>query len=583
TDTRGRRASMWAASPALDWYVIDGPDPADVVARFTELVGAASLPPRWALGYHQARWSYETEAEVREIADGLRGNAIPADAVHLDIHHMDGYRAFTWDHQRFPDPAGLARSLATAGLRTTVVVDAPVAIDDGAGDSVYQEGRRLAAYVRTSDAPDAPEVVGHLWGGLSVYPDHLRPEIRDWWGSLYRRQLDLGMAGFANDMNEPAMHDRPMDDPGTRNVEPPRDAPFGPADERTTHAEARNVYGLLEDAATRAGLLAARPDERPFLITRSGFAGVQRYAIVWTGDDWSRWEHLAMSLPQLLNLGLSGVPIAGADIGGFFEDCSPELLVRWMQLGAFYPFARNNSAVGTGPQEPWAFGEPTTSRCRRAIELRYRLLPYLYTVVEEACRTGYPVLRPLLFHAPGDARAVGVEDEAFVGRDLLIAPILMQGAVERKVYLPSGSWYDIRTGEASSGGAELDASASLDEDVPVYARAGAIIPSGPLMQWSDERPVDPLTLDVYLDPDGTASGRLYEDDGVSMGYLDGETAETTFSATPTGDGSTLVSAERAGRFRPPPRAIVVRAHDGRHVSERRIQDADAWELTIPMR
>lgn len=578
-DTEGCRMAMWAASPGLDWYVIDGPDPATVVRRFSELVGRAPLPPRWGLGYHQARWSYETEAEAREVADGLRANAIPADAIHLDIHHFDRYRAFTWDRERFPDPGGLVRSLADAGLHTTVVVDAPVTIDAGSEEGVYSEGRRRDAYVRASSARDADEVVGHLWGGPSVYPDHLRPDVRDWWGSLYRRDLDLGISGFANDMNEPAMHDRPMDDPETRNIEPPPDAPFGPPDERTTHAEARNVYALLEDAATRVALLETRPDERPFLITRSGYAGIQRHAIVWTGDNWSRWEHLAMSLPQLLNLGLSGVPIAGADIGGFFEDCSAELLVRWMQLAAFYPFARNNAAIGTRRQEPWAFGEPTTTRCRRAIELRYRLLPYLYTVVEEAARLGDPILRPLFFHAPDDRRAVAVEDQALVGHDLMIAPVLAEGVTERRVYLPSGVWYDLRGADRHAGGREAFASATLDEDLPIFARGGSVIPSAPVMRWSDERRVDPLTLDIYLDGDGAAEGRLYEDDGQSMAYLDGVWCETRLVAA-ADDGGTRVTAERSGGWRPPKRAVVVRVHDEQNVREMRLADAERWTVTL---
>jgi alpha-glucosidase len=264
------------------------------------------------------------------------------------------------------------------GLRTTVVVDSAVLIDRRPS-WVYEDGSKRDYFVHRADGEG--ELVAYQWGGPSVLPDHAQPQVRRWWGSLYRQYLDGGVAGFLNDMNEPALHDLPFDDPRSANFEPPPDTPFGAGPERTTHEEVRNVYASLQNWATAEGLLDAQPDTRPFLVTRAGFAGVQRHAIVWTGDNASYWEHLEMSLPQLINLGLSGIPIAGADIGGFFADCTPELLVRWTQLGSLYPFARNNSAKGTTRQEPWAWGEPTTTRCRRAIELRYRLLPYLYTLV----------------------------------------------------------------------------------------------------------------------------------------------------------------------------------------------------------
>lgn len=287
-----------------------------------------------------------------------------------------------------------------------------------------------------------------------------------------------------------------------------------------------------------------------------------------------------MSLPQVLNLGLSGVAIAGADIGGFFDDCTPELLVRWMQLGAFYPFARNNSATGTRQQEPWAFGEPTTTRCRRALEFRYRLLPYLYSVAEEAVRTGYPILRPLFFHHPADAGAVAVDDQALVGGDLMIAPVMAPGVARRDVYLPAGRWYDVRSGACHDGPARISASATLDEELPLYARGGSVVSTAPVMAWSDERPVDPLTFDVYLDRDGHAQGRLYEDDGRSMAFLHGEHSVMTVAAERRADGTALVTASREGPFRPPGRTVIVRVHDGPRTEAARFADADRWEIRV---
>jgi alpha-glucosidase len=362
------------------------------------------MPPRWALGYHQARWSYGSEEEVRQVAEALRVHGIPADAIHLDIDHMDGFRVFTWDQVRFPDPAGLMADLRAMGFRITVVVDAAVR-QDLSGYAVYEEGHARGYFVGGPGPRSEPELTAYQWGGRSVLPDHTRDEVRRWWGEQYQNYLDVGVAGFVNDMNEPALHDRPFDDPLSANWEPPPGTPFGEEGEEGTHAEVRNAYASLEARATAEGLERAQPDARPFLVTRSGSAGIQRSATVWTGDNGSYWEHLEMSLPQLLNLGLSGIPLSGADIGGFFGDCPPELLVRWMQLRAWYPFARGNAATGTARQEPWVWGEPTTSRCRRAFELRYRLLPYLYGVVREASRTGRPILGPLLFHYPANATA----------------------------------------------------------------------------------------------------------------------------------------------------------------------------------
>jgi alpha-glucosidase len=315
-------------------------------------------------------------------------------------------------------------------------------------------------------------------------------------------------------------------------------------------------------------------------VSRAGFAGVQRHALIWTGDNWSTWEHLEMSLPQLLNLGLSGVPLAGADIGGFFDSCTPELLVRWTQLGALYPFARNNAAEGTPHQEPWAFGEPTTTRCRRAIELRYRLLPYLYTVVEEACRTGRPVLRPLFFEYPDDPRSRAIGDQALLGADLLLAPVVRPGARSRAVYLPRGRWLDIRDGTIHEGGDTL-AQATLDEDLPLYLRAGRILPTGPVLRWTSERATDPLTLRVFPDEAGHASGVLYEDDGESTAYRADGWCRTTFEAAPSGTG-TVVSAVRdgPGGYAPAPRRVEILCHGTSGRTRATLEDAAEWEVSL---
>jgi alpha-glucosidase len=567
---------MEAESPGLDWYLFLGPTPRDVVSTFTGLVGRPALPPRWALGYHQARWSYRSAQEVLDVARRLRAERIPADVVHLDIDHMDRFRPFTWDSGRFPDPGALVRELATLDLRATLVVDAPVPITDGY--AVFEEGRERGAFVRASHRPGAELVSGWLWGGRSAYPDHLRPEVRAWWGGLHRPYVDLGIAGILNDMNEPAMRDGPMDAAESDNTEPPPDTPFGDPGLNATHAEVRNLYANAMNRATADFLRAARPEARPFVVSRAGFAGLQRDAIAWTGDNWSAWEHLEMSLPQLLNLGLSGIPIAGADIGGFLDGCTPELLVRWSQLGALYPFARNNSAKGTPRQEPWAWGEPTTSRCRRAIELRYRLLPYLYTAVEEASRTGTPVLRPLFLEFPEDAGCQVVGDEAMLGDALLVAPVVRPGASSRSVYLPPGDWFDLRAGRRRAGGRAILASAGLDEDVPLFARSGSIVPMTPVVQSTSERP-GRLEVHVFPTRGGAASGTVYEDDGESTAYLAGSVARTRSVARRSGRG-VEVRGERAGGFDPGPRTVEVIVHGGARPRSGEVPDAASWEVMV---
>jgi alpha-glucosidase len=553
----------------LDYYVIAGPAPADVVEQYTGLIGRAPLPPKWALGYHQSRWSYCPASEVESIAQQFRRRRIPCDALHLDIDHMDGYRVFTWNPSAFPDPDRLAASLRDDGFKLVVIVDAGVKYQPEGGYDVYSDGHARDYFVKRNRG-NGSELLGWVWPGRCAFPDHTRPDVRDWWGLCYGRYTRLGIAGFLNDMNEPAMHDAPFDAPGSGNAEPPPDTPFG-STEHATHAEVRNIYALLENRAAYEGLRRLAPDSRPFLMTRAAGAGIQRYAAVWTGDVWSSWEHLEMSLPQLLNLGLSGVPIAGVDVGGFFGHCDDELLARWTQLGAFYPVMRNNSAMNTTPQEPWSRGEAIEQVCRQAIEQRYRLLPYVYTLFEEATRTGAPILRPLFYHYPDDARTHTLHDEALVGRDLLIAPVVRPGRTHRDVYLPEGRWHDVRNGQVYEGPCDILARARLDEGLPLYARGGSIIPFGPVTNWVGERPLDPLTLHVHLDADGRAEGRLYEDDGLSWSHQHGNSSMTSFACATVNARLAIRSAPISHGCRVDDRRVEVILH----AAER------TWRVDVP--
>ena len=358
--------------------------------RYTALTGRTPMPPLWALGNQQSRWSYMSADELRAIAAGFREREIPCDVLHLDIDYMDGYRVFTWDRERFPDPAGLIAELGEQGFRVVTIADPGVKVDERY--ALYTEGRERGYFCLTRDGDEYRNAV---WPGLCAFPDFTDPAVREWWGDQQHVLLDEGVAGVWCDMNEPALF-------VPQGATMPPDVVHLGGGRTRLHGEVHNAYGSLMAQAAREGLERLRPEARPFVISRAGYAGLQREAMHWTGDNSSWWEHLWMSMPQLQNLGLSGIAWAGVDIGGFFGDCTGELLARWTEFGVFQPFCRNHSAMGTVAQEPWAFGEPWETICRDMLRLRMRLLPYLYTLFEECHRTGAPILRPLLFEHPDD-------------------------------------------------------------------------------------------------------------------------------------------------------------------------------------
>lgn len=553
------RLEFSADAGQLDYFVLAGPTLPQVVSRFSDLTGRMPLPPRWALGFQQSRWGYMTADEVREVASELRRRAIPCDVIYLDIDYMDGYRVFTWDPARFPDPQALLEELRSHGFRVVTIVDPGVKIDEGY--PVYLEGLESGLFCRRADG-DRP-FEGKVWPGPTVWPDFIRAETRRWWGRWHRVLLDAGVSGIWNDMNEPANFRHPLPtgtlDPGVRHG-PDAERP---AEERREllHTEAHNVYGLLMSKAAYEAQLALRPGVRPFVLSRSGFAGIQRYAAVWTGDNSSWWEHLAMMVPQLINLGLSGVAFAGADTGGFAGHATGELLARWTQAGAFTPFFRNHSAMNTRRQEVWQFGEHIEAICRRAIEWRYRLLPYLYVLFWEAASNGTPVMRPLFWHFPGDASAERLQDEWLLGAHLLVAPVTQPGARHRTVYLPEGEWVHLWRPLRLLGPTHTAVEAELWE-LPVFVRAGAPLLLGPVPAHTGELARDgrvsvwmAAPSAAYLEPSGQDFWTwLYEDDGESLAYQSGEFARRRFDAA-WSDGSgklrlQLSFSGRDGRFRP---------------------------------
>jgi len=525
--TRPDLLSYEADTGELCAYLIAGPGIPDVLAGYTRLTGRMALPPLWALGYHQSRWSYFPEGQVRALAAELRRRHIPCDAIHLDIDYMNGFRVFTWDLNRFPDPPRLLADLHEQGFHAIAIIDPGVKVDPGPrpvlarasgpggrdipGYAVHDEGLARGFFCKL---PDGRPFRGPVWPGNCYFPDFTDPQVRDWWGELYRPLLDAGLDGFWNDMNEPAVFLGQTMPPYLVHTYDGHGA---------CHGEIHNVYGLQMARAGAEGLRRLRPNERVPLITRSAYAGVQRHALAWTGDNQSTWAHLRLGVSMCLNLGLSGVAFCGPDTGGFAGDCDGELLARWTQVGALTPFFRNHAVVGSQPQEPWAHGEPYESICRRWVELRYELLPYIYTAAWQAAQTGLPMMRPLVLAFPTDRRTYNLDDQFLFGDALLAAPVGHPGQTRRRVYLPQGTWYSFWTGEACGG--DMDVDAPL-ERMPIFVRAGSVVPMAPVVQHSGEWPPSALQLHIYP---GDGESWLYEDDGHSLDYRAGEYRLTRFT------------------------------------------------------
>ncbi|WP_414541949.1 glycoside hydrolase family 31 protein [Nostoc sp. CCY0012] len=530
----------------LDYYIIYGPEPAQILQTYTQLTGRMPLPPKWSLGYHQCRWSYDSETVVRELAREFRQRRIPCDVIHLDIDYMHGYRVFTWSPKRFSNPEKLIGDLAEDGFKTVTIIDPGVKYEPEANYHVFDQGIQNDYFVRKVDGV---LFHGYVWPDKAVFPDFLRDDVSQWWGDLHKSLTDIGVAGIWNDMNEPAIDNRPFGDGGEK-IWFPLDAPQG---KNTTHAEVHNLYGSMMAKSSYEGLKRHRTSERSFVLTRSGYAGVQRWSAVWMGDNHSLWEHLEISLPMLCNMGLSGVGFVGCDIGGFAGNATPELFARWMQIGMLYPLMRGHSALSTSRHEPWVFGDRVEKICQNYINLRYQLLPYIYNLFWEAATTGAPILRPLLYHFPSDRQTYTLYDQVFLGASLMAAPVYRPGVEHRAVYLPTGIWYDWWTGERYEGPTHILAHAPL-EKMPLYVHSGAIIPMQPVMQYVDEHPVDHIRLKVWP---GNGSYTWFEDDGHTWEYQEQNFSLRNITVLTENQQTTVEISSRQGLWSPPPRQLIV--------------------------
>ncbi|MBC8017308.1 MAG: alpha-glucosidase [Verrucomicrobia bacterium] len=500
--------SFGCETGSLRYYVISGSDMKEIISRYTELTGRMPLPPLWSVGYHQSRYSYMNQEEVLELARTFRNKQIPCDAIYLDIHYMERYRVFTFDRIRFPDPATMIAELKEMGIRLVPIVDPGV--KKASGDAIYSEGIQEGYFCRYLEGQ---LFTGQVWPGESVFPDFSDPQAAEWWGALHRFYTDLGISGIWNDMNEPSVfssEEKTMD----------RDVIHHNGGTPKTHGELHNLYGLWMSKATYQGLEQLLGEERPFVLTRAGYAGIQKYAAVWTGDNRSYWEHMALSIPMILNLGLSGVAFAGADVGGFAANAGGELLARWTQAGSLLPFFRNHCEHSSIRQEPWSFGPDVEDICRTYINLRYSLLPTIYSLFREASETGLPVVRPLVLEYPLDPFTTNMNDQFLLGRDILAAPVLQPGVTCRSVYLPEGEWFNYWTGQQHAGNQYILSPAPL-VTMPLYIRAGAMIMRSNGAQHSSELATAPRELDIYLPQEGSHSSQHYEDDGLTSTYRAG--------------------------------------------------------------
>lgn len=520
----------------IDYYYIAGDSLPEILQQYTYLTGTCPLPQRWTLGYHQSRWGYVTQEDMEEIADGMRKNDIPCDAIHFDIDYMQNYKVFTWNEGRYHgDSNAYLKKLTEQGFKPIVINDPGVKQEEGY--PIYEEGVEKGYFAKT---PEGDLYINAVWPGDSAFPDFGNPAVRTWWGDNQKFLIDKGIRGIWNDMNEPASFHGPL----------PDDVVFTDEDKPATHAKMHNVYGHLMAKAAYEGLKKL-DGRRPFVITRACYAGSQKYTTAWTGDNQSIWAHIQMAVPQLCNLGMSGIPFVGTDIGGFGSDTTPELLTRWIQVGCFSPLFRNHSAMGSRKQEPWQFGEEVMDIYRKYVKLRYQWIPYFYDLFYEEEKTGAPIIRPLVFHYEKDEVAKTCNDEFMVGERMLVAPVVYPGMTKRMVYLPEGEWYDYWTHEKHEGQSWIIKDAPMDV-CPIYVKAGSIIPMMESVSYVGEKPLDTLILDVYP---GDGACDHYLDNGEDFAYQDGKYHKYHFTVDEAGNVQGTIA--HAG-YEKPYQKIVVR-------------------------
>lgn len=467
-------------SGGLDYFIGFG-NVGELTAMISVISGKPFMPPRWALGFHQSRYSYMSTDEIREVADGFIKNDLPISAIHMDIDYMDGYRVFTFNDAKFHDLTSLSEDLKLHGIKLVTIIDPGVKNDPNY--FVYKEGIENNFFVRTMDGDIA---LAPVWPGYTAFPDFTKEEVRKWWSRKYSFYRENGITGFWHDMNEPA----------TFTLWGDNSLPMATTFEKGRHMLIHNLYALYMAKGVFENLTESGDSERPFILSRSGWAGIQKYAFVWTGDTKSTWAQLQATVSTILNLSLSGIPYTGVDIGGFGGSPSPTLFLRWFQMASFFPLFRVHSAKGTEMREPWRFEGKILESLRKFLKLRYALIPYYYTLCYETHRTGYPIIRPAFWI---DSSYDHADDRLFmVGNSILVIPVTNKNMQKSLVRLPEGNWFSIWDDKEYSGAVEFT---FKEDSIPVFVKEGSIIP-----MEEDGNTI----IHIYCGTSG--SGSLYADD-----------------------------------------------------------------------
>lgn len=539
-------SSFWADGGEMNYYFFYGPEMPEVVQAYTDLTGTPELPPLWALGFHQSKWSYFPESKVKEVAKKFRDLKIPCDAIYLDIDYMEGFRCFTWNKEYFPDPKRMVQELNDDGFKTVAIIDPGIKVDKEYW--VYNEAKEKDYFCKRGDGP---YMQGKVWPGQCNFPDYTNPEVREWWAGLYKELIaEIGVKGVWNDMNEPAI----MEVPGKTF---PLDVRHDYDGHPCSHRKAHNIYGTQMARATYEGVKKFVYPKRPFVITRSAYSGAQRYTSTWTGDNVATWEHLWIANIQAQRMCMSGMSFVGSDIGGFAEQPNGELFVRWIQLGVFHPFCRVHSSGDHGDQEPWSFDEDVTNIVRKYIELRYQLLPYLYTMFWRYAKEGVPMLQSLVYNDQEDTQTHFRTDEFLFGDQILVCPIQEPNAQGRRMYFPKGKWYNYWNNEIVNGGKEKWVVAEIDT-LPLYIKAGAIIPKYPVQQYVGELTIEELVLEVYYKM-GKESSTVYEDGQDGYDYKKGRYSLRNFKLDGR-ESELIIRQYKDGKFITPYSTFKLKLH-----------------------
>lgn len=525
--SNNRFSSFSADVGDMNYYFIGGNSVSDIITAYTHLTGRMPLPPVWSIGYQQCRYSYYPDREVISIAENFRERDFPGDAIVLDIHYMDAYKIFTWDPKTFPDPKSMIKKLKEHGFEVVVMCDPGIKIEEGY--EAYESGKQEGVFIKY---PDGKEYAGQVWPGWCHFPDFTNPKTREWWGNHFKDYVDLGVEGFWNDMNEIATWGNMLPDV----IE------FEMEGNKGTALEGRNLFGFMMSRSTYEGTKKLLKNKRPFNLTRSAYAGAQRYTAVWTGDNVAYDAHMMAGVRLVNSMGLSGLAFTGYDIGGFVGNADEKLFARWMAIGAFSPFFRGHSMINSRDSEPWSYGEKVEEISRNFMKLRYRLLPYLYSLFYEASQTGLPINRSLAINYTFDELVYDhrYHNQYLFGPSILVAPVESTKDL-LKVYLPEGDWYELFTDEYHKGGREIVADCPM-EQLPVYVKGSAIIPMRERAGINTRDQGEILEVHIYRG-EKENSFTFYEDDGSSFDHEKDSFAKRILSYNPTHKTFTISKSE----------------------------------------